>query len=204
MKFSFCDRHENLGCLFVFCNMQNFESSRCGHFLFTNVQPILEGCNIRLCHNSMDSGIVGFRNMTSRCQKTVIQCTVICDQQQTFGVFIQPSHRGQPTAQIVRQIIHYGFIPTIFGGSNASSRFVQHQIMVFLISDGVSIQTNTILLRITFFSTVRYKCTVFCNTFHFNQFFTLRTGCYLHLREKFINANHMCFSFCHNFLSISL
>ena len=57
------------------------------------------------------------------------QRAVVCKQQQTLRVFIQPAHREQPTLlQVGRQQIQHRFLAAVLCCGQQSGRFVQHQV----------------------------------------------------------------------------
>ena len=80
--------------------------------------------------------------MLSGRQKVMGESAVIGNQQQSFGIPIQPSH-GKKTV-LFRQVkvIHHGSVMMISGGRDTACRFMEHIIFIFRITDFLSVRLN--------------------------------------------------------------
>ena len=88
--------------------------------------------------------------MMLRRQQTVSQFSVICDEQQAFGVLVQPACREQPLPVSSSEQIHDRFISSIFCCRHHALWLVHHQILIFPEVQSLPVRCNLIFFRVYF------------------------------------------------------
>ncbi len=85
-----------------------------------------------------------FIHMSSGCQKSVGQRTVIGEQQKSFRILIQTACGKNVRPLIFSQKLYHGFVPVVCSGGNDSLGLVQHVIYIFSINQRASLQADQI------------------------------------------------------------
>ena len=88
-----------------------------------------EGGHVRRGQVAVHAGKVALVHMVAGAEEPVGQLAVVGQQQQTLGVLVQPSHRGQPLSfQFLGQQVQHGPLPAVLHRRQDPRRLVQQHI----------------------------------------------------------------------------
>ena len=163
-----------------FLSLQNFYPCRKRRLRIADIHPFFQSAFLIFSQGIQCGYLISLIDMLLRRQHLMCQVTVICKQQQTGSVFVQPSHRKNILSLTAAQKRYHCFVPVILGGGYHSLGFIQHIVNISAILQVLSSKAYSVRGFRHLLPGIGSRCAIDCHQPLADICFYLTSGSYLH------------------------